>query len=163
VERRPVDRPATDADLDTFQDRTIEVTESAEEAIVEKRARVVEEVVINKDVDTHTETIRDEVRHTEVEVEPLMTGQRVTYDTYLDDFRTHYRANFANNQYSFNNYEPAYHYGYDLASNQRYLGRNWVDIETDVRRDWESQGQGAWEDFKASIRYAWERAKAAVS
>jgi stress response protein YsnF len=164
VERRPVDRPVTDADLDTFQERTIEVTETAEEAIIEKRARVVEEVVIDKDVDTHTETIRDQVRHTEVDVENLGTtsGRRTGYDSYLDDFRTHYRTNYANNQYSFNNYEPAYKYGYGLAGNQSYQGRNWSDIELDARRDWESRGQGAWEDFKDSIRYAWERGKAAV-
>jgi stress response protein YsnF len=164
VERRPVDRPVTDADLDTFQEKTIEVTETAEEAVVEKKARVVEEVVVNKDTDVHTETIRDQVRRTEVEVENLETtlGQRTTYDTYLDDFRTHYRTNYANNQYSFNNYEPAYKYGYGLAGNQRYQSRTWADIEPDVRRDWENRGQGAWEDFKDSIRYAWERAKAAV-
>jgi len=162
VERRPVDRPATEADL-AFQEKTIEVTEFAEEPIVEKRARVVEEVVVDKDTDVHTETVRDQVRHTEVEVENLgTTGRRTGYDTYLDDFRTHYRTNYANNQYSFNNYEPAYKYGYGLTSNQRYQGRTWTEIEPDVRRDWETRGQGAWEDFKDSIRYAWERAKAAV-
>jgi len=164
VERRPVDRPVTDADLDNFQERTIEVTEFAEEPVIEKRARVVEEVVIDQDVDTHTETVRDQVRHTEVDVEHLGTtsSRRTNYDSYLDDFRTHYRTNYANNQYSFNNYEPAYQYGYGLADNQRYHGRTWADIEPDVRRDWETRGQGTWEDFKDSIRYAWERGKAAV-
>jgi len=84
------------------------------------------------------------------------------YNTNLEDFRTHYRTNYANNQYSFSNYEPAYQYGTYLASEPRYRSRSWIEIEPDVRRDWESRGQGAWEDFKDSIRYAWERTKAAV-
>jgi uncharacterized membrane protein len=91
------------------------------------------------------------------------TGTTGTYNTYLEDFRTHYRTNYANNQYSFSNYEPAYQYGTYLASEPRYRSRSWTEIEPDVRRDWESRAQGAWEDFKDSIRYAWERAKAAVS
>ena len=68
VDRRPVDRvvSATDA---VFQDRTIELEEFAEEAIVSKEARVVEEISLRKEAQDRTETIRDTVRHTEVEVE----------------------------------------------------------------------------------------------
>ena len=71
VERRPVNRPITDADLQAFREGTIEVTERAEEPVVSKQARVVEEVVINKDVDERTETIRDTVRRTDVDVEEM--------------------------------------------------------------------------------------------
>lgn len=85
-----------------------------------------------------------------------------SYNNYLDDFRTHYGTNYANNQYSFSNYEPAYQYGSYLGSEPRYRDRAWNEIESDARRDWETRGQGAWEDFKDSIRYAWERTKAAV-
>ncbi len=68
VERRAVDRPVTDADR-LFQDRVIEATESEEEAVIAKEARVTGEVVVRKDSDTRTETVRDTVRRTEVEVE----------------------------------------------------------------------------------------------
>lgn len=74
VERRPVDRPIGDADR-AFQERSIEATETAEEAVVAKEARVVEEIVVNKDVEQRTETVRDSVRRTDVEVESL-PGQR---------------------------------------------------------------------------------------
>lgn len=67
LERRPVDRAVSAADA--FVDRTIEATETAEEAVVSKEARVTEEVSLGKTVDTRTETVRDTVRHTEVEVE----------------------------------------------------------------------------------------------
>ena len=68
VERRPVDRPVEAGDA-AFQERTIEATERGEEAVVDKDVRVTEEVALGKDVDTRTETVRDTVRKTEVEVE----------------------------------------------------------------------------------------------
>lgn len=73
IERRPVDRAvgATDA---AFQDRTIEAEEYREEAVVQKEARVVEEIGLRKTSDTHRETISDTVRHTEVEVEDDRTA-----------------------------------------------------------------------------------------
>lgn len=69
VERHRVDRPATEADMAAMKEGTIEVRETAEEAVVAKRARVVEEVEISKEASEKTETIRDTVRRTEVDVE----------------------------------------------------------------------------------------------
>jgi uncharacterized protein (TIGR02271 family) len=68
VERRPVDRPAT-SDERLFQNRTIEAEERAEEAVVEKQARVKEELTVRKDVDQRSKTVSDKVRRTEVKVE----------------------------------------------------------------------------------------------
>ena len=75
VERRPVNRPLSDADMSAFKEGTIEVTETAEEAVVAKQARVVEEVVIGKQVEERTETVRDTVRRTDVEVEQISEDQ----------------------------------------------------------------------------------------
>jgi uncharacterized protein (TIGR02271 family) len=69
IERRAVDRPATEADLAAFQERTIEVREMSERPVVSKTAHVVEEVVVGKQVSTETQTVEDTVRRTEVEVE----------------------------------------------------------------------------------------------
>ena len=71
VERRAVDRPATEADLAAMQERTIEVTEMAERPVVSKTARVVEEVVVGKQVSSETQVIEETVRRTEVEVERI--------------------------------------------------------------------------------------------
>jgi uncharacterized protein (TIGR02271 family) len=68
VERRPVDRALSDADL-AFQERTIEAEERAEEAVVSKEARVKEELVVRKETEQRTETVSDTVRSTEVDVE----------------------------------------------------------------------------------------------
>ncbi len=69
IERHPVDRPVVPGDVGAFQERTIEARATAEEAVVSKEARVVEEVGIRKEASDRTETVRDTVRRTEVEVE----------------------------------------------------------------------------------------------
>ncbi len=88
VERRAVDLPLSAATGDAFRERTIEMTETAEEAVVAKDARVVEEVVVRKDVGERTENIDDTVRRTEVEVED--TGTTRTSGTGLGTDRDRY-------------------------------------------------------------------------
>jgi uncharacterized protein (TIGR02271 family) len=71
VERRPVNRPATDP---AFQDRVIEARETEEEPVVSKTARVVEEVSLSKEEREHRAKVEDTERHTEVDVEHLKRG-----------------------------------------------------------------------------------------
>ena len=70
IERVKVDRPVA-AGADLFKERTFEVLEMAEEAVVQKRARVKEEVRIGKRIAERTETVRETLRKTDIEVEPL--------------------------------------------------------------------------------------------
>jgi uncharacterized protein (TIGR02271 family) len=78
VERHPVDRPATAAEMSAFgkDDKTIEVRETTEEPVVSKTARVVEEVNVGKQSSDRTETINEKVRRTDVDVENLPQGAR---------------------------------------------------------------------------------------
>ena len=74
VEREPVNRPVSDADMRNLQDRDIELTERAEVPVVNKEARVVEEVRISKNVEERDETVRDTLRNTEVDVDRSGSG-----------------------------------------------------------------------------------------
>ncbi len=65
-------RPATEAD---FTDKTIEMTESAEEAVVAKQAFIREEVSLRKEAGERVETVRDTVRREDVEVEQIPDGK----------------------------------------------------------------------------------------
>ncbi len=67
VERRPVTDGRAVAG-DSFADRTIELTETAEEAVISKQARVTEEIVLRKEAADRTETVRDTVRREDVEI-----------------------------------------------------------------------------------------------
>ncbi|MDB5809385.1 MAG: hypothetical protein JWN94_1507 [Betaproteobacteria bacterium] len=168
VERRPVDRPATEADFVAFKDGTIEVRETAEEAVVDKRARVVEEVRVSKETTQREETVRDSVRQTDVQVDRIEDDEtdrdRVSAATtgldaadYDDDFRAHWKSTYGDTGGNYEDHRPAYSYGSTLGNDDRYKGRAWDDIETDARRDWESRyPDSTWERFKASVRHGWE-------
>jgi stress response protein YsnF len=80
VERNPVNRPATEGDLNTFREGEMEIKQRAEVPVVNKEARVVEEVNLNRDVTEREEVIRDTVRRTEVEIDET--------DVDSDDLRT---------------------------------------------------------------------------
>ena len=73
VFRRPA-TGATTVGTDAFSDREIVVNETDEEAVVAKRAQVVEEVVVQKGVEERVETVRDTLRKEEVEIDTPTTG-----------------------------------------------------------------------------------------
>mgnify|MGYP002778225029 CR=1 FL=1 len=77
IERRPVGERLTGASADAFREREFEVTERAEEAVVAKEARVIEEVVVRKEETDHVEEIEDTVRRTEVEVDRIDAERRI--------------------------------------------------------------------------------------
>jgi uncharacterized protein (TIGR02271 family) len=74
VNRHPVNRAVTDADLSSFKEGDIELTERSEQAVVSKQARVVEEVEIGKNVTEREQVVSDTVRRTDVEVEEVDTN-----------------------------------------------------------------------------------------
>lgn len=77
VARRPVEG-GRDLGAAPFEERTIAMTQRAEEAVVSKDARVVEEVIVRKDVNERVERVEDSVRHTEVDVQDHRTGRAGT-------------------------------------------------------------------------------------
>ena len=73
-----------------------------------------------------------------------------------------WRENFRDRPYvsadrRFEDYEPGYRFGYESAN--RYRGKNWDDIEPNLRTDWdrfEGRGRSTWENVKDSVRDAWD-------
>jgi len=170
VERRPVDQPISTADLAAFQEKSIELRESAEEVVVQKTARVVEEVIIGKEVTQRQEQVSDTVRRTEVEVEQLgagsitgsSTGSTMGSNMSADDtyYRNHFDSNYGSAGGRYEDYAPAYGYGSTMAGNDQYRGRAWDDVEPSLRSDWETRNPGStstWEKMKASVRHGWNK------
>ncbi|MFD0753440.1 DUF2382 domain-containing protein [Massilia norwichensis] len=155
VERRPVDQPISTADATAFKEQSIELRERAEEAVVQKSARVVEEVVVGKEATQRQENISDTVRHTEVQIENLGAQDNDAY------FRNDWQSNYSSLGGSYDDYAPAYQYGSQMRADSRYQGRNWDDIESDLRSDWDtrygSSGGSTWEKMKAAVRRGWDK------
>jgi uncharacterized protein (TIGR02271 family) len=153
VERRPVDQPVSAANMDAFQEQTIELRETA---------RVVEEVVVGKQVTERQEDIHDTVRHTDVQVEQLggTTAANTANTANIpgdSDWRSHWTTNYSSAGGAYEDYVPAYNYGNQMAS--QYKGRQWNDVEGELRTDWDTRngksGASTWEKFKDAIRQGW--------
>jgi uncharacterized protein (TIGR02271 family) len=83
IERRPVNQPAGTGATDEaglLRERTVELQETAEEAVVAKEAIVTEEVHIRKRADERVEQIDDTVRRTEVQVDDSRSGNQTGAD-----------------------------------------------------------------------------------
>lgn len=162
VNREPVNRPANEADFRAGREQVIEVAEYAEEPVVSKQARVVEEVSVNKEASERTETVRDTVRRNNVEVENLTgknapagtTGQTYNDDDFRKDFSSRYGASGGN----YEDYAPAYRYGSDIANDPRYKGQDYGQIESQLRDDYTRRNpNSSWERVKDSVRYGWDK------
>ena len=68
IARRAISDPGYIKDID-WSDRTIEVRETKEQAVVSKSARIAEEVVIQKKGSDRVETVKDSVRRQQAEIE----------------------------------------------------------------------------------------------
>jgi len=154
VERHPVDRPATDRDIEeAFKDRTMDVTEKGEEAMIQKEARVTEEVHVRKDVDETSETVRDTVRRTEVDVDRL--GPE--WNRYETRYQEHFRTTFGRSGHDYDYYRPAYAFGYELAHDERFRDLDRSRFEMEARREWERRSnRTAWDDIRDAVYHAWE-------
>jgi uncharacterized protein (TIGR02271 family) len=182
VDRQPVNRPASEADFQTGREQVIEVAEFAEEPVIAKEARVVEEVRVTKDASERTETVSDRVRRNDVQVENLSGRDEANYrnaqagvgaanrsavttgaptvgtprSEYDSDFRNHFAATYPAGDYE--DYAPAYRYGSDIANDTRYRGREYSEIEPELRDDYSRRyPNSAWERVKDSVRYGWEK------
>jgi uncharacterized protein (TIGR02271 family) len=162
VERQPVNRPLKESDLRAgLEDEVIEVQEYAEEPVVSKEARVVEEVRINKEAAQRQQTVKDTVRRTEVNVENLgeqSTKGSSTPSNINEDFRSHYTSHYGSGGDTYQTYEPAYRYGYDMASDPRYRGKDYSQVESNLRSDYERQyPNSTWEKIKDAVRHGWDK------
>ena len=162
VERRPVDRAATEADFTAGHNKSIELTETAEEAVVGKRSRVVEEVLVGKEATERTETVRDTVRRTDVNVEQTGADSGRSFNDYSQDFQTDFKKNYASTGATYDRYAPAYQYGYELGNDPQYVSGDWSSVESRAKNDWSNRGSGSWDDFKSAVRTGWERTKSKV-
>jgi hypothetical protein len=146
VERRPVDKAASKADIGAFKEGSIEVRENAGKPVVDKSARVVEDVVVDKET----------TQRTDVDVEQLSPSDSGRMDSTLDDseYRNHGKSNFGTSGERYEDYAPAYSYGSRMADSDRYRNARWEEIEPQRRNDWEATHPGSnWDKVKDAVKY----------
>lgn len=157
VERVDVnDRPVAAGEVqDAFQEGTIRVPVRGEEAVVNKEAVVTGEVVIDKERATERQTITDTVRKERVNVDENYRRDRAAFE---EHFNTRRGASGANaGRRTFADAEPNYRRGYEAAHDERHAGREFDDIEPELRQS--HSGSDAWERLREEVREGWDRAR----
>jgi hypothetical protein len=81
------------------------------------------------------------------------------YTSYEPGFRQDFAAMHGVTGRQYSDYEPAYQYGYTLATDPRYRDRDWDVLEPEARRGWAEHGRGTWEEFKDAVRRARDRVR----
>lgn len=71
-------------------------------------------------------------------------------------YRRHFDTTYAESGQSYDDYDPAYAYGEQLAR-ERGQERSWAEIEPEVRRDWETSSPGTWDRYRDAVRYSYEQ------
>ncbi|MHB1296073.1 MAG: hypothetical protein ACYC4R_13875 [Anaerolineae bacterium] len=79
-------------------------------------------------------------------------GESQDYSNYDNAYRRHFLDIYGSSSHDFSYYEPAYHFGSDLALSNRFRDRDWGAIEADARTRWEQENSGTWEDVRDAIR-----------
>jgi len=79
---------------------------------------------------------------------------------------SYWRQNYKNRPYyqrdkTFDDYEPAYRYGWESATHSDYEGRRFDDVEKDLERGWSRKGAGrqAWHEVREATRDAFDRVR----
>lgn len=89
------------------------------------------------------------------------SGTMADWKTEEDYWRNNYSSRpYIGTDKDFDRWRGAYRYGYDAAN--RYQGRKWEDVESDLRGGWdtyEHRGtvRSTWEQVKAAVRDGWDR------
>ncbi len=91
-----------------------------------------------------------------------MTTDYGNFDDYDTRFRDHFATSMYGTTYTYEQYRPAYRYGYDLATDERFRDRDWNDVEMEAHRRWDERNPGTWEEFKEAIRHAYLEIKDAL-
>jgi hypothetical protein len=156
VQRRAANRPASEADLRKGDEEFI-VKERSEEPVVEKRARVVGEVVVSKESHDRQATIRDTVRRKDVHVDKEPGGTATGYSELESEFREHHRKHDKSGM-DYEDAAPAYRYGADLAQGRRFKGKDWSSVKSEVKSDWEKYNADTWSEAEPAIKFGWDKA-----
>lgn len=86
------------------------------------------------------------------------------FTDYETRFRNHYDTSMSASGFTYEQYLPAYRYGYDLAVNERYHDYDdWGVLEPEARRYWDERNPGTWDRFKMAVEHAWNEVKQSVS
>ena len=73
-------------------------------------------------------------------------------------FRSHYESTYSADG-DFEDYEDAYRYGFDLASEDTFAGKPWSDARSDVKRRWDDERNEPWFRYDQAVEHGYTTAQ----
>ncbi len=94
--------------------------------------------------------------------ESLRVHHNDEYSALRTGFQAHHAEALSDSGFPFDDYEPAYRRGYDMAIDPVYRTHLWADVEPEVRKYYESEyaeGQMPWEHYHDAAYHAWRQVR----
>lgn len=88
-----------------------------------------------------------------------MDPRKSTFADFESDYREDFAHRFSQSGAAYDDFSPAYRYGYNLATDPRFTGADWGDVEAQARQQWEERNPGSWPAVQDAVHYAWGRAR----
>lgn len=82
------------------------------------------------------------------------------WNPYNSVFRSHCYLTYEDSNLPYEHYAPAYRYGYQLASDERYDKKDWCEIETHVQQAWQKHNATDWMSVVDAISYGFATGRA---
>lgn len=142
-------------DNDNRTGRAQEVLNSFGPVNIDERGAMYQEqgwTGFDENATPYNESQVNEYRSTVRDTSPSLGN--LTYADYQSRWRSSFDTNYAYDG-TWEEYDPAYRFGYDLAMNPTYTSYDWDLLEADARTQWEATRPNTWDRFKAAIREAW--------
>ena len=82
------------------------------------------------------------------------------FDAHRDAFRTHHTSSYGEAGGAYEDYEPAYRYGYESAYDESYRNRPYLDAEDDLRTGYGTDyADRDYDADRDAVRYGYTRAQ----
>ena len=89
------------------------------------------------------------------------------WEQFAPQYRRQWERQYGSAGYQWEEFEPGYRYGHEVAYDPQFEGRQWNDVESDLRSDYDTWARrqnydyekSAWDRLKDSVREAWEGAR----
>ena len=92
---------------------------------------------------------------------PLAVGTgatpTTTWEAVMPRYRERWQSRYGTTGGRWEDYEPAYSYGWNMRDRAEYRGRSWTDVEPEFQRDWSTRHpETPWDRARESVRETWE-------
>ena len=121
-------------------------------------ARDILELTGAEDISTTSEASAD------FDASDRSQARREDASSYDTEFRKNFADFYAESGLSYEELAPAYRWGFNMANDPAYSGKNYPDIESDLKAAYVPMNPSRdWEKMSTAVLYGWEKAGGRVS